>query len=81
MPIIKRIEKTEKTNVSVRIEDGIAEKLKKYSEYTNVPVSEIVETAIKYVINSDAEFLQSFCQKTAGKTLAEAKANSHANGA
>lgn len=59
-PLIKRIEKIEKTNVGVRISKPLAEKLKAYSDYTNVAVPEIVSTAVEHAINSDAEFLKTF---------------------
>ena len=81
MPIIKRIEKTEKTNVGVRIEIGLAAKLKKYAEYTNVPPATIVATAIEHVINSDPEFMQTLGHHVVSKKLAVAKSKGQATGA
>jgi hypothetical protein len=58
MPIIKKVKKIDPKQVSFKIDAGLAAQLTRYSEYTNVPVWEIVSTAIKHVIDSDQEFLK-----------------------
>ena len=56
MPLIKRKEKIERTSFSVSMDEKLASQLRAYSEYTNVGISEIIEAAVRYAINSDVEF-------------------------
>jgi hypothetical protein len=60
MPIIKRKEKVERTSMVVRIDIAMLEKLRRYAVFTNVTVSEIVESLIASEIASNREFLELF---------------------
>jgi predicted DNA-binding protein len=69
MALIKRREKTERTNIGLRIDETLIARLKQYADYTNVPMAEIVETAIRHVISSDADFKLAIAHNPAGEVL------------
>lgn len=56
--IIKRIEKVEKANLSVRIPVALEALLKEYARAKNRSTSEITAIALDYVITGDAEFMR-----------------------
>lgn len=66
-PLIKKQPKEERSNASIRLSRAIQDRLKRYSTYTNVSASLIIEQAITHAIDTDREF----CQKESGNQVEE----------
>lgn len=68
MSIIKRREKQKKSNVGLRLNATTADKLEKYSEFTNVSKAEIVDAVLNQEFSGNVEFMGSL-GVSANKTL------------
>ena len=56
MPILKLTQKVPKSGLTVKIASNVVDELKRYAEYTNAGTNEIVQQALAYVFDRDAEF-------------------------
>jgi len=56
MPILKLTQKVEKCGLTVKIASNVLDDLKRYADYTNAGTNEIVQQALAYVFDKDAEF-------------------------
>lgn len=56
--IVKKVERKQMANVSIRIESDVLQRLKSYASYTNVPVGKIVSILLAHGMEADTEFMR-----------------------
>jgi len=56
MPILKLTQKVQKSSLTIKIANNVVDDLKRYADYTNAGTNEIVQQALAYVFDKDAEF-------------------------
>jgi len=56
MPILKLTQRVQKSGLTVKIASNVLDDLKRYADYTNAGTNEIVQQALAYVFEKDAEF-------------------------
>jgi len=74
MSLIKKEKKLEFTQLNVKLETGVADKLKRYAEFLESTQAHVVSEAIHYIVDRDKDFAANGLARFGQNQLADSAA-------